>query len=211
MDALKRNTEGLGNVVTGEARVDDHDVARAGRVPVFRRVHAPGPRVHPVGEVHRHEIVDHRRADAGALRRVHPVAEVEHIEVADDALSRRPAGPAPRGPNGMRSRQDGQPSLDRDPVERRLDRALSTPARRRECDQLVPAGGGEAEDRAADVVADAGAWMRERRDVDDDSHPAAGTYSNPVTRMPSVRGSLSGLRTGVITNLTRQTPACGTR
>ena len=211
VDALARDAERLGDVVAGEARVDDHDVARARRVRVLRRVHAPRPRVHPLGEVHRHEIVDHRRADAGPLRRVHPVAEVEHVEVADDALRRRPAEPAPGRPHRMRGGQDGQPALDGDPVERPLDLPLSLPARRRERDEVVPAGLGEAEERAADVVADAGARMRERRDVDDDPHPAAGTYSNPEARMPSVRGSLGALRTGVMSKRMLQVPACGSR
>ena len=44
--------------------------------PCIARVRAG----HPLGEVERHEVVDRRRAQAGALRRVHPVGEVEHVE-----------------------------------------------------------------------------------------------------------------------------------
>ena len=64
VDPLARDAERLRDVVAGEARVDDHDVARARRVAVLRAVHAARPRVHPLGEVQRHEVVDHRRADA---------------------------------------------------------------------------------------------------------------------------------------------------
>ena len=71
----------------------------------------------------------------------------------------------------------------------RLDLSPATGADRCECDHLVTARLGEPVQRPTDVVADAGARVRERRDVEDDSHPAAGMYSNPEMSTPSVRGS----------------------
>ena len=105
---------------------------------VLRAVHAPRPRVHPLGEVQRHEVVDHRRANAAALRRIHPVAEVEHVEAR-----RRRAPPAgrPTRLHAVRSAcaagTTGSRRSTAMPVERRLDLALAAPARRRERDDLV--------------------------------------------------------------------------
>ena len=63
VDTRRVDAERGGDVVAGEARVDDDHVAAAAVcryfAPCMRRVRA----VHPVREVERHEVVDHRRAD----------------------------------------------------------------------------------------------------------------------------------------------------
>ena len=137
----------------------------------------------------RHEVVHHRRAQPAPLRRVPPVAEVEDVELADDALDRRPPEPAPERPERVRSRHDGQHAVEIHTGEGALDLAPAAYARRREGDDIVAARLDEAEQGAADVVADAGSRVRERRDVDDDSHPEAGPYWNAATSTPSSRGS----------------------
>ena len=141
------------------------------RVPVLRAVHAHRPAVDPVGEVERDEVVDHRRADAAALRRIHPVAEVEDVEGADDAsppAARRARDQAVRsacaaGTTGRR-RSAATPSSDASIVRRpaRDAGAKATTSCR--------AGLREPEQRSADVVADARPRMRQGRDVDDDPH-----------------------------------------
>ena len=118
----------------------------------------------------RHEVVDHRRADTAALRRIHPVAEVEDVEGADDVLERRPAEPRPRGAQRMRGRHDRQAPLRSHAVERALDHPPAGPRHRREGDDVVRASLCQAEQRSADVVADARPRMGQRRDVDDDLH-----------------------------------------
>ena len=115
VDPLARDAERLGDVVAGEARVDDHDVARLRRVRVLRAVHALACGVHPLRMVERNEIVDHRRAHAAPLRRIPPVAEVEDVELADHALDDRSAEPAPGGAQRVRGRHDRQRALDVDP------------------------------------------------------------------------------------------------
>jgi hypothetical protein len=68
----------------------------------------------------------------------------------------------------VRHWDDGKRARNFDSGERRLDLALAAPACGRERDDVVPTGLGEAEQRPADVVADAGARVGQRRDVDDD-------------------------------------------
>jgi hypothetical protein len=172
--ALARHAEQLDHVVGGELRVREDHVARSRRVAVLGAVHPPGARMDPVGEAERDEVVDHRRADAGALRRVHPVREVEHVEAADEPLCRRPAETAPRRAPRVGERQPADAPRNRNPVQRLGDHARSGGARRREGDDLVLVSGhlDQTGQRPADVVADARSLMRERRDVERDLHGA---------------------------------------
>jgi hypothetical protein len=61
VNPLRRHGERLRDVVAGEARVDDHDVTGSRRMAVLDAVHAARARMHPLGMVQRHEIVNHRR------------------------------------------------------------------------------------------------------------------------------------------------------
>ncbi len=72
----------------------------------------------------------------------------------------------------MRRGQRPRAQLDVEPGERLPDARRAAQARRRERDELVLAAGGlaHAGERAADVVADARRRMRERADVEGDSH-----------------------------------------
>ena len=67
----------------------------------------------PLRVVERHEVVEHRRPHAAALRGVHPLAEDERVERAGEALDRRPAQPAPRRAERVRGGQRDQPLLAR--------------------------------------------------------------------------------------------------
>ena len=139
---------------------------------VLGAVHRLGPPLHPLRETQRHEVVHHRRAHAGALRRVHPVGEVEHVERSQEALGRRPLRAAPGRAPAVRERQEADLQLDVDPRERLGNRLFPARARRRERDDLVPPAGrlDEPRERAADVVADPAQRMRQRRDVEGDPH-----------------------------------------
>ena len=90
--------------------------------------------------VERHEVVEHRRAHAAALRRVHPLAEDERVEPAREPLDGRAArrGSTPCGARARRAAGRAARAR-RDPVERRADRGRAAQARRRERDELVPA------------------------------------------------------------------------
>ena len=169
---LRGDTERLDDVGACEARVDDHHVARLSRMPVLRAVHTARALVNPVGEVQRHEVVHHRRAHTGALRRVHPITEMENVEAPEHALRRRPAGATPDRAQRVRRRDDRQSPVDIDAGERGGDLAASAAAHRRERKQVVLTCGRrrEAEHRSADVVADARPLVRQGRDVDDNSH-----------------------------------------
>ena len=107
---------------------------------------------------------------------------MEGVEVPQDALRWRAAGATPGRSQRMRGRHERQPSLDVDSLEGRLDLAPPACAHGCERDDLVAGRLGETDQRAADVVAHAGARMGQRRDVDDDSHaPADGAYWNPFS------------------------------
>ena len=190
VNPVGRHTESRRDVVAGEARVDHHDVGARTRVAVFRPVHAARPCVNPFREMERDEVVNHRRAHTAPLRGIHPVAEVEDVEVSDDALCRRPAGTAPGRSQRVCRGNERQLSLDVHPVERCFDRAPAARTRGSERDDVVPTRLREPEQRAADVVADPGERVRQRRDVDDDPHgPGDGAYRNPLTSTPRRRES----------------------
>ena len=72
------------------------------------RVHRDRARRAPLGVVERHEVVEHGRTHASALRRVHPLAEEERVEPPREPLDRRPAEPAPSGTQRVRGRQRGR-------------------------------------------------------------------------------------------------------
>ncbi len=75
----------------------------------------------------------------------------------------------------MREREPHEAKLDVDAGERLGDDALARGRRRRERDDLVAVLGrhlGEARERAADVVVDARPLVRQRADVERDSHLA---------------------------------------
>ena len=139
----------------------------------FATVLPARPRVHPLGEAQRDEVVDDRRAHAAALARVHPVREVEDVERAGEALDGRDACTAPeRAPEVRRGGKRDETALDRDAVERLLEPLPREHADRREGDDLVLGARclGQPAQRAAQVVADPGARVGERRCVDDDAH-----------------------------------------
>ena len=74
------------------------------------------------GMMQRDEVVDHRRAHPPALGRVHPVGEVEYVDRAEQALG----GGRPRRLHAVRTACENGSAperLDRQPVERRADRA----------------------------------------------------------------------------------------
>ena len=124
------NAERLGDVVGRERRVGEDDVAGARGVrgtcgACIERVRGG----HPLREVERHEVVDRRRAEPGALRRVHPVGEVEDVERAEPALGRRPAEPRPRRAPAVRAGKRLQAQLERNAGERLRDRARGPAAR----------------------------------------------------------------------------------
>ena len=75
-------------------------------------------------------------------------------------------------PPEVREGEELERELDRDALERLGDRLPPLRARRREGDDLVLAGGRlrEPRERAAEVVADPRARVRERRDVEGDPH-----------------------------------------
>ena len=93
--ALLGNLEQLDDVARREGRVREDEVARPRHVPVLRRVHAARPPLYPLRMAQRHQVVDRRGADPGALRRIHPVGEVEHVDRAEKALDSRPPQAAP--------------------------------------------------------------------------------------------------------------------
>ena len=146
--------------------------------------------MNPLREVDRNEVVDHCRAHARTLCRIHPVAEVEDVEVADDTLGGKAAGTTPGRSERVRRGNQRQLPLDVDSVEGGLDGAPPSHARGREGNDVVPARLRDPDERAANVVADSGAGVRQRGDVDDDPHgPGDGTYRNPLTSTPSRRKS----------------------
>src|SRR4029078_4536710 len=156
------------------------------------------------------EVVNHRGSESSALRRKPPVAEVEDVESASEPVDRHAAEAAPHRPQRVRGGNLEEPALDVDALERTLYLGTTVPAHERAGDDFVTRAG-EADERSADVVADAGARMRQRRDVDDDPHAAAGTYSKPAIRTPRRRGSPTGRRTGAPSNWTRHAATRGWR
>src|SRR5581483_1982241 len=170
VDAGRRHVEELGDLVLRELRGREDGVAGPSRVAVLRVVHPAGAALDPLGVPERDEVVDRRRADAAALGREHPVGEVEDVDGAEEALDGRTREEAPALPPEVREREEAEAQLDRDSLERPRDRAEALRARRSERDELVVAGGGfgEAAQRAADVVPDPGARVRQRRDVERD-------------------------------------------
>ena len=117
-DPLRRDAERLGQVGRGEAGVREDDVAGRRRVPALVRVHRDGASGAPLRVVERHEVVEHGRAHASALRRVHPLAEDEGVQTSREQLHRRPAEPAPSGTERVRGGQRDEPARGRDAVER---------------------------------------------------------------------------------------------
>ena len=97
---------------------------------------------------------------------------MQDVEPAEQPLGRRRTGTAPQRPQGVCTRDDGQPALDLDACKRRLDLALSACAHRRERDERVLARRGldQPEEGAAHVVAHARQLVRQGRNVDDDPH-----------------------------------------
>ena len=173
-DSLAREAESLGDVVRRE-RGDGHDhVAGAGRVRVLGEVLPARPRVHPLREAQRDQVVDDRRAQSSALARVHPVREVEDVERPGEALDRR------GGPPGSRAVR--QTYAEGGSVTRRRSTGMSASAvleplprehaHGGEGDDLVLGPGrlGQPAEGAPQVVADPGTRVRERRCVDDDAH-----------------------------------------
>jgi hypothetical protein len=70
-----------------------------------------------------------------------------------------------------RHRHDALADIER--LERLVEERAPTDADRPEGEELVPVAGlGHPRERAEDVVAHAGPWMRERRDVVRDPHGA---------------------------------------
>jgi hypothetical protein len=172
-DPVPREAERLRDVVGGEGRVREDDVARARGVLVLARVHRARARSDPLRKVERHEVVDRRRAEPSALRRVHPVREVQHVEGSEPALCRRVAEPRPRGAPAVRAEERPQAQLHRDAVQRLRDHAPALRRRRRERDHLVAVARcrlGEAGERASDVVVDARPLVGQRRHVERDPH-----------------------------------------
>ena len=136
-DPLRRDPEQLRRLPAGVRGVDEDDVAALRRL-VLRAVHRARPPRRPLREAHRHEVVQHRRADAGALRRRHPLLEVEGVERAEQPLGRRPAEPGSTRCASRARTAAARPQLDVDAVERARDLAPPARARRREGDDLVP-------------------------------------------------------------------------
>ena len=191
MDALARNAERLGDVIAREARVDDHDVARARRVRVLRRRASRRVRActhsGKCSGTRSWIIVERTPARCGGYIQS---LKWSTSKSPSDALGRR-AGRA--GSSAVRTAcaagRTGSRRSTVDPVERRLDRAFAAPARRRERDQLVAAGLGEAERASRGCscrrrCVDARAARRRRR-----FSPGGRDYSNPPMSTPSVRGS----------------------
>ena len=139
-DALAQELQVLRHVVRRVLAVDHDHVASPRRVPVLGEVLPPGARVHQVGEVQRHEIVDQSRAHAVPLGRVHPVGEVEDVQRPREPLHWRVAGMAPgRSPEVRRGRQRDDALRDVEVAQRRLHRFTCPHADDAERDQLVPA------------------------------------------------------------------------
>ena len=184
-DPLSRDSEQLHDLAGRELGVDDDQVARPRRVRVLPRVHPVGLRMHPGRVAEREEVVDRRRADASPLRWVHPVGEVEDVQRAHEPLDR--ASTRTGSTRFASSATSGERATSRcsigKPVELLLDPALSGRCDRRERDDLVGAVGlRQPSQHPDDVVADAGPWQREWRDVDDD----------PQVYSPSGSGRVSG-------------------
>ena len=171
--AAARYPERLDDVFRGELRVREHDVAPA-RLVRIRGVHAHGPRMQFLGILQRPEVVDHRCAHPGALRRIHPVRELENVEATDEPLGRRPSEPAPGPARRVRERDGEKPLFRRHAVQRALEQRAAADADRTERDQIALArrGLGDPAQRAEDVVADARPRMREGRHVVGDPHGA---------------------------------------
>ncbi len=139
----------------------------------LREVQPARPRVHPLREAQRDQVVDDRRAQPSALARVHPVREVEDVEAAGEALDGGVARPAPEhAPDVRRGRERDEASLDGDVGESLLEPLPREHAHCGEGDDLVLCPGrlGQPAERAPQVVADPGTRVRERRCVDDDAH-----------------------------------------
>jgi hypothetical protein len=167
-----RDAEQLDDLAAREPRVDEDSVAGLRRVDVLRPVHSQRRRLDPVREAERDEVVDRRRAQAGALRGVHPVREVEDVERAEKPLDGQPSESAPCGAPGVGTGQQRQAQLDGQPIERGANQLTSPRPRRPEPNQLVPvlARLGEPSQHPAEVVTDSRSRTAKRRDVDNNSH-----------------------------------------
>ena len=172
-DSLPRDRERLDDVARGELRVREHHVA-VSRLLRIGGVHPHGARVQLLRVFQRPEVVDHRRADAGTLRRIHPVREMEDVEAADEPFGGRPPEPAPRPPGRVRERHGHEAPVGRDAVQRLLEQRPPADADRSERDELVRAGRRvrHSAQGAEHVVADARPRVREGRDVVGDPHGA---------------------------------------
>ena len=122
----------------------------------------------------RTEIVDHRGADARPSRRHHPVCEVQHVRLTEEAFSRRASEPAPDRSHGVCERHGREAPSDRKVRQRQVEELPPTDADRAEGDQLVRSicRLHHALQGTEDVISDARARMRQRRDVVGDPHGA---------------------------------------
>ena len=211
-EPVPADAEGGGDVGGGEPGVREDDVAGTGGVLVLARVHRASTPGDELRMVQRDEVVDHGRAEAAALRRVHPVGEEKRVDPAEEAFRGRVPEPAPGGAEGVRGRKRPQPHRHLDALERGADLARPVNARRRERDELVPAGPrlGHPGKRAADVVPDPRPGMREGRDVDRDPHRPSS--AKPLKCAPRTRSSVfpgitsAGTAVGETVYRTTQTP-----
>src|SRR5439155_20229779 len=125
-------------------------------------VHAHGAGVQALREMQWSEIVDHRRAQARALRRPHPVAEVENVETAEKALGGWPSDGAPGSARRVREGDGDRATLRGQSVQRGVQQLPPANAHGPEDDDLMPAACLEHPgQRTEDVVADARSRMRE--------------------------------------------------
>ena len=175
VDPRGLDIEQLLHLTRSERGVADDQVSGARSVTVLRGMHANGASVRPFGKPQGHEVVNRRCAHACALRRVHPIGEVEDVEAPEPPLSRRALQPRPGSSPRVRKRQHEQAPLHVDAAERLFDGSLSADGHRSEGDDVC-ADFDESSQRAEHVVADPGARVRQRRNVERDSH-LAGTYS----------------------------------
>jgi len=111
MNSLERQAESLDDVVRRVARVGEDDVA-VRRLSRGCGVHAHRPRMQVLRKAERAEVVDHRRAPAGALGRHHPVGEVHDVEVAEKLLRGRAPERAPCAPGRVREWDREEALLD---------------------------------------------------------------------------------------------------
>jgi hypothetical protein len=137
-------------------------------------MHADGAPMEVLRKTQRAEVVDHRRAKPGALRREHPIAEVHDVEAAEEAFGDRPSERSPNAARRVRRDHHDESPVDAQPLERLVHELAPANADGSEGDDVVlrAALSDHALQGPEDVVADARPRVRQGRHVIGDSHGA---------------------------------------